>query len=78
MIKYLFGDLIQEFIFCQKEKVLFLTPTKPLANQIFQEFKDSTNIENIELFTGAPTRNAMLEWFTFGKNSESYLIPNRV
>jgi ERCC4-related helicase len=33
-------------------KVLFLTPTKPLANQILQEFKESTNIENIELFTG--------------------------
>ncbi len=33
-------------------KALFLTPTKPLANQIFKEFKDSTNIEEIELFTG--------------------------
>jgi ERCC4-related helicase len=33
-------------------KVLFLTPTKPLANQILREFKNSTNIENIELFTG--------------------------
>ncbi len=34
-------------------KILFLTPTKPLANQIYQEFKDSTNIEEISLFTGA-------------------------
>jgi ERCC4-related helicase len=34
-------------------KVLFLTPTKPLANQIFQEFKESTNTEDISLFTGA-------------------------
>lgn len=36
-----------------KSKVLFLTPTKPLANQIFQEFKESTNIEEVSLFTGA-------------------------
>lgn len=34
-------------------KALFLTPTKPLANQIFKEFKESTNIKEIELFTGA-------------------------
>lgn len=33
-------------------KILFLTPTKPLANQIFQEFKNNTNIEEINLFTG--------------------------
>ena len=35
-----------------KTKILFLTPTKPLAEQIFKEFKESTNIENIELFIG--------------------------
>src|SRR3989338_10942331 len=33
-------------------KILFLTPTKPLANQIYEEFKASTNIQNITLFTG--------------------------
>ncbi len=33
-------------------KILFLTPTKPLANQIKNEFKDCTNIKNIQLFTG--------------------------
>src|SRR3989344_8088784 len=33
-------------------KILFLTPTKPLANQIGKEFKESTNIGNIEVFTG--------------------------
>jgi len=34
-------------------KALFLTPTKPLANQIFEEFKKHTNIEEIYLFTGS-------------------------
>ncbi len=34
-------------------KILFLTPTKPLANQIYQEFKDETGIKEINLFTGA-------------------------
>ena len=36
-------------------KILFLTPTKPLANQICQEFKKCTDIEDSEifLFTGA-------------------------
>lgn len=33
-------------------KILFLTPTKPLANQIKNEFKECTNIKNIQLFTG--------------------------
>ncbi|MBU3940349.1 MAG: DEAD/DEAH box helicase [Nanoarchaeota archaeon] len=33
-------------------KILVLTPTKPLANQICQEFKECTDIENITLFTG--------------------------
>jgi len=33
--------------------ILFLTPTKPLANQIYEEFKECTNIEDIFLFTGA-------------------------
>ena len=33
-------------------KVLFLTPTKPLANQIYKEFIACTNIEKIKLFTG--------------------------
>lgn len=36
----------------QDSKALFLTPTKPLANQIYEEIKESTNIENISLFTG--------------------------
>jgi Fanconi anemia group M protein len=34
-------------------KSLFLTPTKPLANQIFNEIKNSTTEKNISLFTGA-------------------------
>ena len=36
-------------------KVLFLTPTKPLADQIYKEFIENTDIdpENISLFTGA-------------------------
>lgn len=36
-------------------KVLFLTPTKPLANQICREFKECTDINSSEifLFTGA-------------------------
>ncbi|MCD4759640.1 DEAD/DEAH box helicase, partial [archaeon] len=36
-----------------KSKALFLTPTKPLANQITKEFQESTNIKEIALFTGA-------------------------
>ena len=35
-----------------KSKILFLTPTKPLAAQICQEFKECTNIGNVNLFTG--------------------------
>jgi len=35
-----------------KSKVLFLTPTKPLASQIAKEIKESTDIENVSLFTG--------------------------
>ncbi len=36
-------------------KVLFLTPTKPLANQICKEFRECTDIDDskILLFTGA-------------------------
>ena len=34
-------------------KILFLTPTKPLANQIYNEFRESTNVSEITLFTGA-------------------------
>ncbi len=34
-------------------KILFLTPTKPLADQIKNEFKECTNIKNIQLFTGS-------------------------
>ena len=36
-------------------KIFFLTPTKPLASQIFEEFKEATNIskEKIILVTGA-------------------------
>ena len=33
-------------------KVLFLTPTKPLAEQIKNEFLESTDIENVVIFTG--------------------------
>ncbi|MBS3172240.1 DEAD/DEAH box helicase [Candidatus Woesearchaeota archaeon] len=33
-------------------KILFLTPTKPLVNQIFQEFKNNTDVDEINLFTG--------------------------
>ncbi len=33
-------------------KILFLTPTKPLANQIYNEFKNETSIKEINLFTG--------------------------
>ena len=36
-----------------QSKVLFLTPTKPLATQIYNEFKEETNIDEINLFTGA-------------------------
>lgn len=31
-------------------KVLFLTPTKPLANQICKEFKDCTSVDSSEIF----------------------------
>ena len=37
----------------KESNILFLTPTKPLANQIYEEFKECTNIEDIFLFTGA-------------------------
>jgi ERCC4-related helicase len=33
-------------------KIVFLTPTKPLASQIAKEFKESTTISDINLFTG--------------------------
>ena len=33
-------------------KTLFLTPTKPLADQIFKEFQECTNVKEISLFTG--------------------------
>ncbi len=33
-------------------KVLFLTPTKPLAAQIAKEFSESSDISNIQMFTG--------------------------
>lgn len=38
----------------QNSKALFLTPTKPLANQIYKEFIDSLDIEKdkVSLFTG--------------------------
>ncbi len=35
-----------------QSKVLFLTPTKPLAAQICQEFKDCSDVNEINLFTG--------------------------
>jgi len=34
-------------------KILFLTPTKPLADQIKKEFEECTNIKEVTLFTGA-------------------------
>ncbi len=45
-----------------ESKILFLTPTKPLANQIFNEFKVETNINEINLFTGtvSPKKRAEL------------------
>lgn len=36
-----------------ESKVLFLTPTKPLAEQISREFKECTNVDKISLFTGS-------------------------
>jgi ERCC4-related helicase len=33
-------------------KIIFLTPTKPLAAQIVKEFKENSTIQNINLFTG--------------------------
>src|SRR3989344_6712803 len=33
-------------------KILFLTPTKPLAMQIANEFRENTDILNVQLFTG--------------------------
>jgi len=33
-------------------KVVFLTPTKPLAAQIAEEFKENSTIEKVNLFTG--------------------------
>nr|MBA4405158.1 hypothetical protein [Nanoarchaeum sp.] len=48
-------------------KILFLTPTKPLASQICQEFKDSTDIQEINLFTGeVPPKKRQELW----KNSK--------
>ena len=46
-------------------KILFLTPTKPLASQITNEFKNNTDIENIELFTGStPPKKRQTLWQT--------------
>lgn len=46
-------------------RVLFLTPTKPLASQIQEEFQECTNVNNNEilLFTGAiaPKKRQLLE-----------------
>ena len=38
-------------------KVLITAPTKPLASQLCNEFKNKTNIEKITLLTGAITPN---------------------
>ena len=40
-----------------ESKVLFLTPTKPLANQIKNEYLECTNIKDIQLFTGQTPPN---------------------
>jgi len=34
-------------------KILFLTPTKPLANQIAKEFLNSTSVKEVEILTGS-------------------------
>ncbi len=36
-----------------KSKILFLTPTKPLANQIAKEFLSSTTVKEVEILTGS-------------------------
>ena len=33
-------------------KIIILTPTRPLANQIYNEFKECTDIQEIMLLTG--------------------------
>ena len=45
-----------------KSKILFLTPPKPLADQIKKEFEECTNVKKVTLFTGAvkPTEREKL------------------
>lgn len=48
-------------------KILFLTPTKPLANQIHKEFEESTDIKEISLFTGAVSPKKRKELYKTSK-----------
>ena len=45
--------IIKRFENYKNSKALFLTPTKPLANQIYNEIKESTDEKYVTLFTGA-------------------------
>jgi len=45
--------IIKRFNDYKNSKALFLTPTKPLANQIYNEIKESTDEKQVTLFTGA-------------------------
>ena len=53
-----------------KSKVLFLTPTKPLASQIYNEFIDNTDIEKIIMLTGKNKPSERKELF----NDSSIII----
>jgi ERCC4-related helicase len=44
-------------------KTLFLTPTKPLANQIFKEFQECTDVKDIALFTGTVSPKKRMELY---------------
>ncbi|MBT3408468.1 DEAD/DEAH box helicase [Candidatus Woesearchaeota archaeon] len=48
-------------------KILFLTPTKPLASQIHKEFEESTDIKEISLFTGAVSPKKRKELYKTSK-----------
>src|SRR3989338_8967026 len=48
-------------------KILILTPKRPLADQIYHEFKEGTNIEEIILLTGKITPNKRKEAYKDSK-----------
>jgi len=54
--------IVKRFDDYKNTKALFLTPTKPLANQIYNEIKNSTDENRVVLFTGAipPSKRKML------------------